>query len=405
MSNIIVFLGLHFSKISSPISKFFTQNEKVSNEKVENGVPEDDNTTIIEESKEDLPPNINNGSSHPTEKPDHPIFFKAPEKSVISHFFRKDQKMSDDSISEFQSPVPVKRPKPTVSRKRTKKQSDIRKVLKINPNLVYEEEAAFSRMIAQKSIDNNMDADQVQLEMALTRSIAEQTGGEAGMSKKGLETRTIKTKRKPTNKKTQNFFELIGMQGSNKIKYSKSTLLTRRDVEHQNKIVASRVELLLEDSFLILEEGTETPDPFFLTSSYLFDMRVNNDDLRIMKMNSNESNSNLILGKYYVGKIFEISKLQSGHLLRNWRKIPGRTPSPEPLSRKSLPKEQKDEEAELELEKEIEEINKQSHAFLENFEWREKSPELFSDSFILNNSVDKNVSSMNLNGKTLKLLP
>lgn len=43
----------------------------------------------------------------------------------------------------------------------------------------------------------------------------------------------------------------------------------------------------------------------------------------------------------------------------------------------------------LEIEKQLEEINKQSEAFLQNFEWREKSasPDLFGDLSASTNSI------------------
>ena len=79
--------------------------------------------------------------------------------------------------------------------------------------------------------------------------------------------------------------------------------------------------------------------------------------------------------------MFPKSTLPAGHLLRDWSRIPGRTPSPVKSQRRSLADE-KQNDIEEEIERELETINKQSEAFLRSFTWREDqtgSPDLFGD--------------------------
>lgn len=262
-------------------------------------------------------------------------------------------------------------------------------MLGINPELNYDEEEKLQRMLLQRSREEIFMADDLQMALALSRSIKEQSGGGTTLD----ENQNPSSSRSRKNKKAAEFFEMLGMNqkktkkgggtatGSSRRGMPKSTLLTRRDENVETAKIETKIESIVSRK-CSAEEGrhhssASAPVPeFAISSCYLYDMRV--QEKRVLRMNAEEEEN--VLHKFYVrSKLYPQSAIPAGHLLRDWAKIPGRSPSPETVRRKSL-EPRREDALEMEIEKELEEINKQSEVFLQNY-YRETnvSPDLFGD--------------------------
>lgn len=270
-------------------------------------------------------------------------------------------------------PLPPTKPK-AKPRPRTKKaQPDIRKVLGINPELDYNEEEKLQRMILQKSREANFIPDDIQMALALSNSLREHSGSGGGPSRSKI------------NKQAVEFFEMLGMNQKKRkrTKAPKITLLTRRIAETEEEKIQSRIEEITSRAYAAdaASSPPTTPPAFPICSCILFDMRVHEQRIFPMNAEGDGVNCTQMLHEYYIGSnIFPTTKVPAGHLLRDWSKIPGRSPSPE-IKKRSTVNVDRGFALELEIEQELEVINKQSEAFLQNYDWGERtaSPDLFAD--------------------------
>lgn len=286
--------------------------------------------------------------------------------------------MEDPPLEDFEEPkLEFKRPsRPKIVRSR-KKQADIRRVLGINPELDFKEEERLRKMILQKSREENLNADDFQIALALSESIRvdqqqKQTKAKGNGSR--------------SNQRAIDFFDKLGMnQKKKRGKKEKATLLTSRDAAKEYEKIQAKIEEIVNR---ICSQNSSSPSTFGsvgkfpLGSCYLYDMRVPDSYLRIIPMNINGRCCEETMDKYYVtSDLFPDSKVLAGYLLRDWAKVPGRTPSPESgRTRLSIERPGVEDAIEMELERELESVNKQSEAFLQNFEWRDNaSPDLFGD--------------------------
>lgn len=229
-----------------------------------------------------------------------------------------------------------------------------------------------------------MNADDLQIALAMSKSMKDQSGGSSDEPS---------TSRKKGNKRAVvDFFEMLGMHSeipkkrTRRKATTKISLLANRNAELEDAKIQSKIEGIITATCSNDGSVAGTPtDPcpeFPICSCYLFDMRVK--EQRIMPMNvvADEFDCEQMLDSYYVtSNLFPETKIPAGHLLRDWSKIPGRSPSPvrrDQRVRESLAREDALEE---EIEKELEAINKQSEAFLQNFDWQDRtaSPDLFAD--------------------------
>lgn len=287
---------------------------------------------------------------------------------------------NDDTDEDFEIPVkvfklpslpPLTKPKTKPKPRAKKAQQDIRKVLGINPELDYNEEERLQRMILQKSREANFIPDDIQMALALSNSLREQSGSGGGVS------------RSHTNERAVEFFEMLGMNQKNKKKARtrtpKITLLTRRIAETEEQKIQLRIEEITCRAYSdeASSSSPNTPPSFPICSCILFDMRVH--EQRIFPMNAE---GDAMLHEYYIASnIFPTTTVPAGHLLRDWSKIPGRSPSPEMIRKRSTVIVDRGYALELQVEQELEVINKQSEAFLQNYDWGERtaSPDLFAD--------------------------
>lgn len=218
---------------------------------------------------------------------DPPSINRRPREPIIS------SKDFVEAGKSFKKP-----PVPRASSKRAKKQPDIRKILKINPELDFKDEEKLQRMILQKSREENLNADDLQIALALSRSLGEQN-------------------RSSPNKKAVEFFEMMGMATKPRKrtrKGNKTTLLTRRDPGRESEKIAGRIEEIVS-STCPAQEGASgcLAHPFPICSCYLFDIRVDGADQRIMQVNCQAQEAN----RYYIKtNLFPESSLAAGHLLR-----------------------------------------------------------------------------------------
>ena len=195
------------------------------------------------------------------------------------------QEEQETTRSFKKPPPPASKPKTTRStRGRPKKQPDIRKVLGINPELNYEDEEKLQRMILQKSRDVNLDADDLQVALALSKSLRDQGG-----TIEDLPTTSRGTSK--ANKRVVEFFEMLGMN-QKKAKRTRTgtkiSLLTRRNPEVESEKIQSRIESVINrncySSPMPLSGGSL--EEFPISSGLLFDMRVNYK--KVMRMNETD---------------------------------------------------------------------------------------------------------------------
>lgn len=299
--------------------------------------------------------------------------------------FQPEKPSTSSAFKKPAVPIPIKSRAKTKARaipKKAKKQPDIRKVLGINPELDYKDEEMFQKMILQRGREENMNADDLQIALAMSKSMSEQSGG-------GSADVEGPSRSKARKKRAVEFFEMLGMNQKKQLKEkrtrtkaTKISLLSIRDADKENTKIQSRIEGVVGRTCAAgaVSNGDAFVNEFPICSCYLYDMRVTErDEQRIIPMNIVGDDCEQMLDRYYVNsQLFPESKLPAGHLLRDWSKIPGRSPSPENRKRESVGR---TDALELEIEKELEAINKQSEVFLQNFDWRENtaSPDLFGD--------------------------
>jgi hypothetical protein len=132
---------------------------------------------------------------------------------------------------------------------------------------------------------------------------------------------------------------LLGINGKKpKRWHKKPTLLLYRNRERQDQIIAEKIQLVLQTAF---EADENTPHPadkqhsaYEVFSKYL--QEFHNKENFLFRISSNNESSLLDINDYYVGDLFEVSKVKAGQLLKDWAAIPGRDLSPDRCTTSSL---------------------------------------------------------------------
>lgn len=257
---------------------------------------------------------------------------------TIKNFFSSEK---DDSFLDFQlndKPMPKSKSVTTKllpKRKAPlrKKQPDIRKCLQKPCS-----EETFNQFISDHCALDNMDPDQLQLALAMSRSLAENEQSVAsGASNDTKSTGVCETVKETIEKfsfrsrlSTKNdgdfapFFGLQQARGRKKKWQSRCTALTRRVEKFQMEKLKKKIAHILMESIT----ANRRPQPeiacpaYEVTSNTLHKYLI--PEKILFNVNSTECDSTQNSSMYYTNNLVSPTKIKSGVLLRDWASIPGR---------------------------------------------------------------------------------
>lgn len=251
---------------------------------------------------------------------------------TIVNFFASEK---DDSFQDFQEtekPIPKSKIiKPKVAAKRKapsrKKQPDIRKCLQKNS------EDTLNKMMFDHCALDEMDPDQLQIALAISRSLADDQETVASDTKSSRVSDSVKeiiqkySFKSATANGSGDFAPFFGLQpkrGRAKKWQSRCTALTRRNEQIQTEKVTKKVNEILMESTIPKRKEVAVVDgsSYEITSDILYKYLL--PEKMLFKINSSESMSSDNLNMYYTNNLMSPAKCKSGVLLRDWASIPGR---------------------------------------------------------------------------------
>lgn len=204
------------------------------------------------------------------------------------------------------------------------------------------QEKAIHKAIAESCYDDGLDPEEIELALALSRSMHEQQQqDEEKLEPSKFDNpfqMTKGSKIQPINSVLERFgfktkkglsdfeFEMIS-NNKKRSKFQKvPTLLTRTSKDQRDEMISKRVEAILDNEKVADRNYENLEKDFDLYSCYLRQLHVEFNSISALE-NSTES-SEAMFYKYYITDIFEPSFTRADHLLKNWNKIPGRDRSP-----------------------------------------------------------------------------
>uniref|UniRef100_A0A182JRC5 Structure-specific endonuclease subunit SLX4 n=1 Tax=Anopheles christyi TaxID=43041 RepID=A0A182JRC5_9DIPT len=259
----------------------------------------------------------------------------------------------DDDFEEAKCESPKSQPKKTkVLRAATKKpakvpkrprnQVDIRKVFKKYKN----DHEILQELLKEHSASEQIDPEQLQMALAMSRSLAEQEssdhpttsvalGGEdsslASSSGSSEERRIVRIrttleqfgfrcKNRYTDYDLNVIFGSTGTKNVKKIKHKRATNLQLRSREELSVFIESQAKKLFP--LEMIEKSDERAAPLDLDNiqSYLSNL---------FWIAQTELSSEQLMEKYYVPELLEANPAPVGCMLKDWSKIPGRECTPE----------------------------------------------------------------------------
>lgn len=258
---------------------------------------------------------------------------------TITNFFssEKDDSLHDFQVSKVKS-KPKINPKPSASSRRKpvsrKKQPDIRKCLQ-KPCT----EETFNQLITDHCALDNIDPDQFQLALAISRSIAGDdaksnssdscenppVAGASDTIKRTLEKFSFKSRHgEVSDGDFTPFFGLKQAPTRPKKWKNRCTPLTRRKEEIQKEKIRNKVEEILLTNITRIPKAKKETEcvAFEITSTAL--QKCFMPDQIIFSANAIEPNTTRCIEQYYTNNLVSPSKIQCGALLRDWDSIPGR---------------------------------------------------------------------------------
>ncbi|XP_055382605.1 structure-specific endonuclease subunit SLX4 [Condylostylus longicornis] len=255
-------------------------------------------------------------------------------KTVISKFF-------DSNFDDFQSCTRKERKttktlkekliKKKTSSKEKKKQTTIKSAFAKN-------EEVFSELMAQHSIAENFDPEDMQVALACSMSEAEIPSLNSE-SNDNL-TCTSKNVDKIREKLEQYGFRINSNKEDYDINYflpksikkakwaNRFTSLTLRCPKKQNQKLHEKIEQFLSTQFSEEENCEESPFQFNISSPYLETLIPEIDTIKFFRKGLYMDNENDDVEIFYVSELFEPRKSKPGSLLKNFKNIPGRDLSP-----------------------------------------------------------------------------
>ncbi|GAB0092824.1 hypothetical protein DMENIID0001_078600 [Sergentomyia squamirostris] len=220
------------------------------------------------------------------------------------------------------------------------------------------DEEIFSQLLVEQSMAESVNPDDLQLALALSRSITDTHAQSSSTTTQNDETSNTFQAIKPSVKLTLEEYGFKSGSGLNRnVKnflgqeresrgFRKMSLLLHRDPRKQNRLFNDKIKKLLEES----DESNKDLESscsgnnsytFFITSHDL--LQCLNKDNGILSLNSNSKSLAEIYSLYYRGNLMEHSHVRITALLRNWDDIPGREMSPK-RAKENLKDSSKDED-------------------------------------------------------------
>ncbi|XP_055536907.1 structure-specific endonuclease subunit SLX4 [Wyeomyia smithii] len=276
-------------------------------------------------------------------KSDCPKLPKIPRdggEGIVSKFF----KASEDDFETSQR-EPVLKAKTKAQRKCTarkpraarkpKNQSDIRHVFKKYQN---NEEQLLNNLMLAHTVADQLDPEQFQLALAMSRSLTDQGGSQpneeakasSSMDSPSSEERRIQGIRatleqygfKCKNSYTDCDLKVLfgdnpGGKNCKKSRLRRPSLLVVRDDKSLVAFMNQQSDRLFKDE---LSQSLKTDDNFDLT------LRTYGSN--VFWMSENPEDTEKSVGDYYVENLVEVSTVKAGYLLKNYDQIRGREPSP-----------------------------------------------------------------------------
>lgn len=268
---------------------------------------------------------------------------KKAKSVVLTQFFnnKKRDSNSDDDFSKVNTPVkrsPSPQLPPPQSRlpiKRTRKrQGDIRKMIKPT------EDELLTKMLAEHCQDEDLNPDDVQMAIALSKSEMPSTSSMDDTEFADLRQKYSKAKRTLEGygfKCKNNYadYDIQALFGPSKARkrHSKPTLLTKRDQKRQETLTAEKAQIIIDLEYKENIAVPIHPHPKWECYSFYTDKVIGSG--RLFEVNANEKFVAESKMEYHTG-LFELSDIRSGYLLQNWHEIPGRERTPSPSRRNFL---------------------------------------------------------------------
>ncbi|XP_050094579.1 structure-specific endonuclease subunit SLX4 isoform X2 [Anopheles aquasalis] len=280
----------------------------------------------------------------PTDGPKLPKLRKkatAKGNTLISNFLNSQPIAQDDDFEESR-PAP-KKPKTKVQRaskkattnRRPKNQSDIRKVFSKYKN----DHEVLQELLKEHGESERIDPEQLQLAIAMSRSLAESDGTSNActdnLSEQSASDSLSSTERRIVGIRTT--LEQFGFRCKNsytdydlnvifgsavcknvkKIKHRRATNLVQRSAKDLTEYIEARVKKLFPAEMLTIQNHSEACTSSRSCLSHLFWIA------------QTDQTSVKIIERYYVPELLEMNPAPVGCMLKDWSKIPGREPTPE----------------------------------------------------------------------------
>ncbi|XP_049542049.1 structure-specific endonuclease subunit SLX4 [Anopheles darlingi] len=263
--------------------------------------------------------------------------------TLISNFLNSQPIAQDDDFEESRPIAPPMKAKTKVQRaskkttssRRPRNQSDIRKVFSKYKN----DHEVLQELLKEHSESDRIDPEQLQLAIAMSRSLAECDGtrnaSTDNLSEQSTSDSLSSTERRIVGIRTT--LEQFGFRCKNsytdydlnvifgsavcknvkKIKHRRATNLIQRSAKDLMEYIETRVKKIFPAEMLAIENHSEACTSPGSCLSHLFWIAQ-----------TDQASMNII-EKYYVPELLEMNPAPVGFMLKDWSKIPGREPTPE----------------------------------------------------------------------------
>ena len=281
-------------------------------------------------------------------------FFK-----VATTNFKKCSKASSFSVASTSTIVssfinePKPKPKTTETKTRKPPAKRVTKKSKTQPDIrkaISKREKLFNHVLTENCQQDGLDPDEVQLALAISESMMDQSGPSTSETTKfenpfnsGIgKVQSITTVLERYGFKCKNNYTEyeLGMITNTKLTTKKSrfmkvpTELTRTTADKREKLIRLRVMDILD------ENQSQTVDKVFDQFSYkvssFFLQEFHEQVNTTFKISSDDRPMDDSLMLYYVESLFEPSFVKADHLLKDWKKVPGRESTPDKDVNKEL---------------------------------------------------------------------
>ncbi|XP_037045934.1 structure-specific endonuclease subunit SLX4 [Bradysia coprophila] len=330
------------SKAPPQISNFFSKPLSPKNQRLPSSPPSSPNERKRKLSEQEVASQNESPTSYAKSlERDAAKMSKIPKakkaSTVVSTFF---QQANSDDLSDFESPskkIQFKTPPVIPKKKVTRKRKAVTQKNKLKDAL---ETEIFENALRHYSSENGMNSDDLQMALALSRSLSETHSTNESESsnissvirnaepfqKEDIVRQTFqKFGFKKKDNSDYNFRDFFGNLGSKRKWSSKFTPLTRRSEHIQKEKFKNKVKNILQVSAAFETVDSQAIREYSITSSYLQQFFTPNSPSYNRSIAVTETN----VEEFYVNNLVPTSTLRCGCLLKNWADIPGRDVSPQ----------------------------------------------------------------------------